>query len=155
MTKEDNKTDDADDHRCGFEAYQQAEEDHAATDGPDDLENDEIIKGVGCKAKGDDGAFDDHQPDTSFDEEEALFFWSTTHTCQAGGDAAEEYEGRSAKMGDKACKEQNGCGDRQVCRCGMTFVKGIPDMVDGHDQHDCATYYIDGFDAVFCWCFWI
>ena len=46
MTKEDKEADDADGRRCGFQAYQQSEQDHAATDGPYYLEDDEVVKGI-------------------------------------------------------------------------------------------------------------
>jgi len=42
--------------------------------------------------------------------------------------------------------------DRQICGCRMALMKGISDVIDSHDHHDCAAYHIDGFDAVFCWC---
>ena len=39
-------------------------------------------------------------------------------------------------MGDEPGKEQNRSGDVEIGRRGVALMQGIPDMIDGHDQHD-------------------
>lgn len=144
------------DQRSGYQynregkQYHQPENDHTDSDGPDGLETDETIMYIEAECKIDNNDLYDQQPNSSFDQKQAQFFFAFTTALKKSSRACKKNKNGCAEMRDPPGEIKNGCCRSQVKRVigPGWLVKKITGMVKRHDDHDQTAKQVDRIDAV-------
>jgi len=108
-----------------------------------------VVKGISPGDEVDDENLDKDQPEASFYQEARQLVRGPPPPRKEGGNATQEDECRSAEVGNPTRKEKEWGCRLQVGWVGMSQVKQVSQVIDGHNEHNKAAKQIDRKDTGF------